>query len=144
MPVINLTLQDSMNRTMKKQLVTELATIALNQSHLDAFLALWAGVSGLGIISADITIPLTVVAQTPAAGSNRDEGATFGVTTSGDYNTAYKVPGILAALRQVGGTVDLAAAGVTNYFADFDTGDSRINSRVAVQIDTVNTGLVDK
>lgn len=144
MPVISLTIMDSLNRERTKQLVTELTTVAAIQTFLDAYLPLWAGVSGLGIQRADVVMPLTVSPQTPAANSNIDEGATFNVTTGDTYKTGFKIPGILDALRLPGGAIDLAALGVTNFFADYLTGDARVNKNNPTTVTVVNSGVLDK
>lgn len=123
---ITLALIDGQGRETTKDidLVNTITTLAQAQTALDAFVADWPLISGLGITGASATIALTVVATAAQSTSNKDEGARIKLLMEDGGRFNYRVP---APLKDVGGefvyitggAVDVAAAGVTGWFANF-------------------------
>lgn len=106
------------------QLANSIATIVDAQNALDAFLADWPALSGLGVTGASVSIPLTAAVTAAQSTSNKDEAARIKLkmVDGGSFN--YRVPGPLKDVNGVfeyitGGVVDVSNAGITGWFANF-------------------------
>lgn len=123
---ITLGLLDGQNRetTITFTLVSTITTIADAQTALDAIVADWSGVSGLGIRNAYLSVPLTVTPTTPQDTSNFDEGAKMKILTTDAKNWSFRIPGPLKDVDGVfvyitGGEVDVSDAGIVAFFANY-------------------------
>lgn len=106
-------------------LSTAITTIAGAQTALDAILADWPALSGLGVVSATLSVPMTVTVTTAEAHSNFDEGARIKLKSTDNKTISYRVPaplrdsetGLFVYITE--GEVDVSDGGITGYFANF-------------------------
>lgn len=123
---ITLGLVDGQGRETSKSidLANSINTIAAAQTTLDALVADWPTLSGLGLQNAHVSIPLTLTPTTAQASSNRDEAAKMTLLMEDGGKVSYRVPGPLKDgsglfVYITGGEVDVANAGITGWFANF-------------------------
>lgn len=119
-------LVDGQGRTSTKEvdLVNSITTVAAAQTAVDALVADWAALSGLGVSTATLSLALTVTPITAQASSNIDEGATMKLLMEDGGYFAYRVPGPVKDedglfVYIVDGSVDVSNAGITGWFANF-------------------------
>lgn len=99
-------------------------TISAAQAILDAIVADWPGISGLGLLSATMAVNLTVTPTSAQAASNFDEGALMSILTTDAKTWDFRIPGPLKDedglfVYITGGKVDTADAGIIAWFANF-------------------------
>lgn len=117
---------DGQGRTSTKEvdLVNSITTVAAAQTAVDALVADWPNLSGLGLNTASLSLPLTLVPTAAQASSNIDEGATMKLLMEDGGYFSYRIPGPLKDedgifVYIVDGAVDTSNAGVTGWFANF-------------------------
>jgi hypothetical protein len=123
---ITLELIDGQGRPTSKDvdLVNSITTLAAAQTALDALVADWPLLSGLGITGASVSIKMTVTPVTAQPTSNKDEGARVKLLMEDGGNFNWRIP---APLKDgtgnftyiTGGAVDVTNAGVTGWFANY-------------------------
>ncbi len=125
---VSLGLKDGQNRetSITLTLVASITTIAAAQAVVDAIVADWPGISGLGLQNAQLSVPLTLTPTTAQDTSNFDEGAKMKILTTDAKNWSFRIPGPLKDgsglfTYIVGGEVDTADAGIVAWFANFLT-----------------------
>lgn len=143
-------MQDDYGRRTRKRVQTE-AFAGIDQgadflSAVAAAQALQADLSAfteLDVLSFSISYEETVT-DTVTTGANVDEGGTLVVSKVGSTKRAnIKVPGPVAGIRNVDGTLDVADVIVTNLIANFQAaGDFLISD--GEQVDAVLSGRLDK
>lgn len=149
---ITLGLIDGQGRETSHTLTLDdgVTTIAAAQTILDAVLADWPALSGLGIVSATLSVPMTVTVTDAEAHSNFDEGARIKVKSTDNKTISYRVP---APLRDettglftyiTGGEVDVDDAAITGWFANFLVAGGLRFGDVAQQVLAVNGILSGK
>lgn len=123
---ITLELIDGQNRPTSKDidLANSVTTLAQAQTALDAFLADWPLLSGLGVTGASVSISLTVTPITAQTTSNKDEGARVKLLMEDGGKFNWRIPGPLKNGSGVftyitGGAVDVGDAGVVGWFANY-------------------------
>jgi len=84
------------------------------------------------------------VANTPAAGSNIDAGATFRFNSTLPISPTVKVPDPVDAIKDGQGGIDLADALVTAWFANYNPGDAVVNITNPTQPTSMAQGTLDK
>lgn len=129
MPTIVLSLNDSQGGTSTKELhmdPTQVTTLALAQSSLDAIIATWEGVSDAGVSQAVVSFPLTLTPILAKPSSNLDEAARLSLSmATGIGKENYRLPapaktgGVFDFI--VGGVVDADNAALNAYFDFFLT-----------------------
>jgi len=67
----------------------------------------------------------TIYADSESTGANKDEGATLVVEKTDNYRAVLKVPGPIQSVRVADGTIDISAAEVAAYIANFADGATR-------------------
>lgn len=122
-----------------------------DQADLAAYLAVVADfvadiedVTDLGLVRADLIIPVTGADFDVTAGANVDVGGTFSgfLDTGGGKKSSLKVPGIKSALVNSDGTIPITGV-VATYLADFET-DGGFNLSDGEQISSWIKGTLDK
>jgi hypothetical protein len=123
---ITLELIDGQGRPTSKDvdLVNSITTLAAAQTALDALVADWPLLSGLGITGASVSIKMTVTPVPAQVTSNKDEGARVKLLMEDGGNFNWRIP---APLKDVGGefvyitggAVDVANVGVVGWFANY-------------------------
>lgn len=123
---ITLTLKDGQDRLTTKDidLVNSISTVAAAQTVLDAIAADWPGISGLGLVSASLTVPMTLAATTPQDTSNFDEGALIKILAADGGKLSWRIPGPLKDVDGLfvyitSGEVDISDAGIVAWFANY-------------------------
>lgn len=123
---VTLGLVDGQGRTTTKEvdLVNTVTTIAAAQTAVDALVADWPTLSGLGVATASLSVSLTVTPTTAQDTSNIDEGATMKLLMEDGGYFSYRIPGPLKDVDGVfeyitNGEVDVSNAGITGWFANF-------------------------
>lgn len=84
------------------------------------------------------------VSNTPAAGSNIDAGATFRFNSALPISPTVKVPDPVEAIKDGQGGIDLSAALVTAWFANYNPGDCVVNITNPTQPTSIAQGTLDK
>lgn len=110
--------------TITLTLVATINTIAAAQAALDAIVADWPGVSGLGLVNAYLSVPLALTPTTADDASNFDEGAKMKILTTDAKNWSFRIPGPTKDAGGVftyitGGEVNTADAGIIAFFANY-------------------------
>jgi len=77
------------------QLVDSIVTVAAAQAASDLFVADWVGLSGLGLVGASLSLPLTLTPTAAQSQSNIDEGARIKLLMEDGGKFNYRVPGPL-------------------------------------------------
>lgn len=123
---LTLNLVDGQGRNTSKgiDLVNTIDEIVDAQGALDALVVDWPGLSGLGIESATVTLPLTVTPTVAQASSNIDEGATMSLLMVDGGRFSWRIPGPLKDVDGLfvyitGGAVNVGHAGITSWFANY-------------------------
>jgi len=134
------------------QLVNSIVTVAAAQAASDLFVADWPTLSGLGLVSASLSLPLTLTPTAAQTQSNIDEGARVKLlmVDGGKFN--YRVPGPLKDgsgdfVYITGGVVDVADTGIVDWFANFITGASARITKYGQRIiatDGILSGYLEK
>lgn len=143
-------LQDAHGRRMRKEFQTSIIAAAdlgaeflLADTAAQALMSDLADITELDVLEYQIRYA-SAVTDTVDAGANRDEGATFTVSKVGTTRRGtVKVPGPVAAIREIDGSIDITDAIVTNYFANFQAGGDFLFSDGEV-VDQVIVGKLDK
>lgn len=113
-------------------LINSVTTLAAAQTTLDALVADWPALSGLGLTGASVSVPLTLTPTTAQPSSNKDEAARMKLKMEDGGSFNYRVPGPLKDVDGLfvyitGGVVDVGDAGVIGWFANFlSAGGARI------------------
>lgn len=127
---VTVSLVDGQGRPTTKDfnLATSVNTIAAAQTALDSLLTDFAGVSGLGIVTASMSVPLSVTKTTAQTTlTNYDEGAsmTLAMEDGGQFNERIPAPrlnvGLTDYLYIANEKVDVADAAIVAYYANFLT-----------------------
>lgn len=84
------------------------------------------------------------VSNTPAVGSNIDAGATFRFASALPISPSVKVPDPVNAIKDGQGGIDLAAALVVSWFANYNPGDCVVNITNPTQPTGMVQGTLDK
>jgi len=123
---ITLALIDGQGRPTSKDvdLVNTITTLAAAQAALDALVADWPALSGLGITGASITLALTVTPTAAQATANKDEGARVKLLMEDGGHFNWRIPSPLKDIAGefvyiTGGAVDVGDAGITGWFANY-------------------------
>lgn len=123
---ITLALIDGQGRETTKDidLVNTITTLAAAQTALDALVADWPLLSGLGLTGATATISLTLTPTAAQITSNKDEGARMKLQMEDGGKFNWRIPGPLKDVGGqfvyiTGGAVNTADAGITGWFANF-------------------------
>lgn len=142
---VGFTLTDAEGRSTLRTWTTTSTTLAAALTDIAAFAVILAAAFDCGLSGVTITQKSAADDYSPIAGSNIDEGATFGVTADDGYDYSIKVPIPKAAIRAGGGAIDLTDA-LTIAFTDqfLTAGKWRVNQRAPTFVTTVNRGLLDK
>lgn len=127
-------------------------TIAEAQSVLDAALADFPGISGLGVRNAYLSVPLTVTPTSAQSQSNIDEGAKMKILTTDSKNWSFRIPGPLKDgsgdfVYIVSGEVDTTDAGIVAWFANYLAAGGLRFGDVAQQVMAVggiSSGVLEK
>lgn len=111
------------------QLADAIVTVAAAQTASDAFLADFILLSGLGVVGVSVSLPLTFTPATAQEQSNMDEGARVKLLMEDGGKFNYRIPGPIKDVDGnfvyiTGGAVDVGAAGITGWFANFLSGGS--------------------
>lgn len=125
---VTVSLVDGQGRPTSKEfnLATSVNTLAAAQTAVSALLTDFALVSGLGVVSAQLSVPLTVTvtgAQSPL--TNYDDGAsmTLAMEDGGQFNERIPAPLLNAGGDDwayiAGGAVDVSDAGIIAYYANY-------------------------
>ncbi len=121
MPVYDLSVElvDAQNRPARKRYTSQTLTdfpaaLTAAASLVDDLAVLTEG----DILSYQVS-QRVVYTDTVTAGANADEGGTFVVRKADNRNASHKVPMPIAAIRNADGSLDIADASVTDYFAHF-------------------------
>ena len=127
--IVTLELQDAQGRRGRKRYLTQSGTV----DHVAAVTAAvslavdFTALSELEILAHTVSLR-TIYADSPVAGANIDEGATFSLNKTDNYKASHKIPGPVAAVRNTDGTIDITNALVTDYFDNFlVTGDFTVS-----------------
>ena len=119
---LSLSVVDASNRMTSKRFTSQtLADWAAAQTAANALIADFMAICEGDVLSSTLSLR-TVETDTVVAGANVDEGATFAVRKADNYNASHKVPMPVAAIRNTDGIIDITAAVVTDYFANFENG----------------------
>jgi len=123
---VTLGLVDGQGRTTTKEvdLVNTVTTIAAAQTAVEALVADWPALSGLGVATASLSVNLTVTPTAAQDTANIDEGAAMKLLMEDGGYFSYRIPGPLKDEDGVfvyitNGEVDVSNAGVTGWFANF-------------------------
>jgi len=123
---IKIGLKDGQDRvtSITITLAASITTIAAAQTTLDAIVADWPGISGLGLLDAQLSVPLVVAPTVAQSQSNFDEGAKMKILTTDAKNWSFRIPGPLKDVNGdftyiVGGEVDTADAGIVAWFTNY-------------------------
>jgi len=117
----SVSLVDGYNRYASKRwegLATVLATAVTNASGL---LADFLAVTDLGTTMETFTSQVAT-SNAATAGANVDAGATLHCRLDNGKAYALKIPAIKPALVNPDGSIDIAAAAITDFVANFETG----------------------
>jgi hypothetical protein len=113
-------LKDSMNRGMKKQVETVATTLADAETYFAAWLAAFQDVSDIGTEKVDYVLA-AAEENAAEAGANRDVGATLRVTLDNGKHYALKIPCIKSTLYDANGNIDIEDESILAYVALFET-----------------------
>lgn len=113
---------DSMNREVTKTVETQTDVLSTAQSNVAALLSDLAALTDLGIVKVAYSLQDASGATAPAAGSNRDVGATFKLRTTDGGVVSYKIPGFDIAKADGSGNIDPNDVDVVAYFDNFKAG----------------------
>lgn len=123
---ITLELIDGQGRATSKDidLVNTITTLAQAQTALDAIVADWPLLSGLGITGASVSIKMVVTPTTAQSTANKDEGARVKLLMEDGGNFNWRIPSPLKDVSGefvyiTGGAVNVADAGVVGWFANY-------------------------
>lgn len=137
-----ITMVDDYGRSLTKGVETVETVIATAITDIGAYLTALNAVSDAGWQKQDY-LAAGVVTQAPAAGANRDTGATIKVTLDNGKNYAFKIPMPKAAIIEADGSVDVADADVLALIALFETaGKLRVSD--GNYVTAVLSGSLDK
>lgn len=140
------TLVDAYGRTTSKRIEVESqALLGDYQTLCTALVADLQAVTDLGLVRAEVTIPMTD-SFAVTAGANVDVGATFSGWLYGALGkkASWKLPGIKAAKVNADGTIDIAEADIEDVLERFlqASGDLRLSD--GEQIESWIAGALDK
>lgn len=123
---ITLELIDGQGRATTKDvdLVNSITTLAAAQTALDALVADWPLLSGLGITGASVSIKMTVTPTVAQPTSNKDEGARVKLLMEDGGHFNWRIPSPLKDVGGefvyiTGGAVNVADPGVAGWFANY-------------------------
>lgn len=140
---VNFRLVDEQARTTSRTVVFDsadetalLAAAALHATDLQAM-------SKCGLVEYAYT-RVVDVSEAAAAGSNIDAGATFGFETALAINPVVTVPDPVEAIKDGQGGIDLTDLIVTDWFANYNPGEARVNINNPVVPSAINYGSLDK
>lgn len=114
-------LVDGFSREGEKTFVTQnLADYPAVVAAAAAFLADLQAITGMGVLRYTITQEFSVLSGA-TLGANKDAGITLSVRKADSRRDNLKIPGPELSIILPDGTVDIADAIVTGYFANFTT-----------------------
>lgn len=151
---ITVSLVDGQDRATSKTLTLDAAIDDPGdaQTALDSYLTDFAGVSDLGVVSAVLSIPLTVTPSAAENSSNFDEGVNMRILTTDGKKWSDRIPGpskTAGVFDYVsGGEVDTGDAGIIALYANYLVAGAFRFGDVAQQVMAasggINSGTLEK
>lgn len=141
--VVRFKIQDEQGRTTNREILFD----AADEAALIAAAALYETDYQALMKSAivEYTYSRTVdVGNSPAAGSNIDAGFTVRWDTPLVVNPTTAVPDPVEAIKDGQGGIDIADILMTDWFANYDPGSTRVNINAFVQPTAILSATLDK
>lgn len=136
---------DAYNRVTTRTWHNTNALVADVLTDVGVLAGLINAISDGGLSGVTITQKSSAAAFAAVAGSSIDSNASVKVLAGDGYHYDVNIPMPIAGIINPDSTVDLTAAGVTAFFAEFASGDTwRINLRAPTDIVTLVSGVLDK
>ena len=145
---ITITLKDGQNRLTSKTVTLDAAITDIGdaQTALDSYLADFVGASDLGIVSASLTVPLTVTTTTAENTSNFDEGVNISILTTDGKKWSDRIPGPSKTAGVfdyvTAGVVDVTDAAIVALYANYLAAGAFRFGDVAQQVMAASGGIV--
>lgn len=116
---VTFTLVDSYSRNGSKRFEGEATTLSQAQTDAAALLADLAAVTLAGAYRRTFNIS-EVISEAVESGANLDAGATLHCRLDNGKQYAFKIPAIDPDLVNLDGSLDLSAAAIVNFVANFE------------------------
>lgn len=142
---LSLTLEDSKKRTTKRVYGMDTQTLLADYlTAIGTFLTALTAVTDLGMVKADLIIPVTGLTWAYTAGANIDVGGTASgwLDTTEPKKASAKIPHIKDSLVSADGSIAISGATAT-YLAEFET-DADFTLSDGEQIDSWIKASLDK
>lgn len=118
---VQFSLVDGYGRSASKRFEGTQTLLADAITDGDALWDLFAAVSDMGSSNQAYTQNVAAIVAA-GAGANVDAGATIHCRLNNGKGYAFKIPAIKPALVNADGSIDIAAAAITNFIAQFQVG----------------------
>lgn len=145
MAIYNVTfvVQDEQGRQTNREVLFDVADEAALLVDAAAYLTDYQALMKSGVQS--YTYRRTVdVGNVPAAGSNIDAGFTVLWATALPVDPTTKVPDPVEAIKDGQGGIDIASVEMTNWFANYNPGSTRVNVNNPSQPSSIRRATLDK
>ena len=136
-------IEDEQGRSTSREVLHDVADEATLLTDAALMATDLAGMTKCGIQSYTYRRSVSVLTA-PGAGSNIDAGATFKFNSALPISPTVKVPDPVEAIKDGQGGIDLAAALVVAWFANYNPGTCRVNANNPTQPTSIATGTLDK
>lgn len=118
---VSFTLVDSYSRNGSKKFEGRATTLSQAQTDATALLADLAAVTLAGAYRRTFNVA-EVISEAVESGANLDAGATLHCRLDNGKQYAFKIPAIDPDLVNPDGSLDLSAAAITDFIANFESG----------------------